>query len=219
MNILHLTLQKNSVSSLIITGGLPMSLPNKEEVKNHLSKIEPDIHQIVLGAWKDWQDSTESKRARFPRTRANIVWDRMIDRALDLFARFKEIKVVTYQNQTYSFIINDSVLFRFKKGNPKGLSQNYPTQLALAFHDHAQKLLFKGIEYSRVEIVYILNELETQIKNIQVIARNKNQILWGYNIQKPQNNIDELPIKTQLQPTSSQIRAKKQIKETLTKNE
>ena len=197
-----------------------MSLPNKEEVKNHLSKIESDIYHIVSGAWEDWIDSTESKRARFPRTRANIIWDRMIDRALDFAARFPGIKVINHQNQTMSFVINNSVLFRFKKGNSKGLSQNYPTQLALAFHDHAhQQLLFRGIEYSRVEIVYILNSLETKIKNIQVIARNRNQVLWGYNIQKPQNYISALPIKTQPKQAFSQIKAKKELKKTLTKND
>ncbi len=198
-----------------------MHLPNKDEVKRHLNKIESDIYHIVSGAWKDWLESTESSRFRYTRTRANVVWDRMIDRAKDLFTDRPEIRTIDRYNQTASFVIDDSVLFRFKKGNSHGLSQNYPTQLALAFHDHDDPLLFDDCEYSRVEIVYILNDLETKVENIQVIARNKKEILWGYNVLKPQSNIEELPVKAHPQPASSLVRAKKQkeeVAEALTKN-
>ena len=64
--------------------------------------------------------------------------------------------------------------------------------------------------------------IETKINDIQVIARDKNQILWGYNIIKPQDNIEELPIQAQPQPATGLVKAKRQaeekVSETRTKN-
>ena len=79
------------------------------------------------------------------------------------------------------FLIRDTVLFRFKKADGTGRSSNVTTQLALAFHDHDQDL-FGLPEVQRVEVVYKLNRLETQIVDICVVARNGDQIAWEYSL-------------------------------------
>ena len=79
------------------------------------------------------------------------------------------------------FLVRNTVLFRFKKADETGRSSNVATQLALAFHNHEQDL--SGLpEVQRVEVVYKLNRLETQVDDICVVARNGDQIAWEYSL-------------------------------------
>ena len=170
-----------------------MIVPNKDEVKSVLKPVESDLFKIVHGAWQDWLQSSEVERVRFPRTRANIVWDRMIDRALEVLPSKPGIRIM-YHYQTVSFVVDDKVLFRFKKGDEKGLSRNFPTQLALAYHDHSTNIgLFGPVELLRVQVVYVLNHLETDIQDVLVIGRNGSKVVWTYGIMPRFDAIEELP--------------------------
>lgn len=170
-----------------------MYIPNKDEVEGVLKPIESDLFKIVHGAWQDWLQSSEVGRARFPRTRANIVWDLMIDRALEVLPSKPGVRFI-YHPQTVSFIVDDKVLFRFKKGDEKGLSRNFPTQLALAFHDHNTNIgLFGPLELLRVQVVYILDKLKTSIEDVLVVARNRNKVVWTYGVMPQFDAIEELP--------------------------
>lgn len=172
-----------------------MAEPIKEDVERTLKRIEPELFKIVQGAWGDWQEMSEKWRTTFPRTRANWVWDRMINRAYSVFSQGTGIKFIEQFN-TVSFIIDNNVLFRFKKGDIKGISHNYPTQLALAYHNHDEMLFFPDMDLSRVEVVYALNENQTQteIERICIVARKRNQILWAYDIKPQVIAIEEIPI-------------------------
>jgi hypothetical protein len=163
-----------------------VTAPIRDDVEKVLKRIEPELYEIVKGAWQDWLESSEVGRTRFTRTRANLVWDRMVDRAFEKFSQDPNIAYII-QFHTVKFIVGNHVLFRFKKGDLKGLSHNFQTQLALAFHDH-NTLLFG--DFARVEVVYVLNELETQIKRVCVVARNNDTVLWVYDIM-PQNAVIE----------------------------
>ncbi len=114
------------------------------------------------------------------RSRANFVWEQIIERANAALVEHDAVHVID-DNETMKFLIRDSVLFRFKKTDETGRSSNIATQLALAFHDHEQEML--GLpEVQRVEVVYKLNRLETQIDDICVVARNGDQIAWEYSL-------------------------------------
>ncbi len=157
-----------------------MSTPIRDEVEPILKPFEPHLCEIVLGAWEDWMESSEAERYLFPRTRATIVHDRMVDRALRLLPSLPGINYIE-RDQTVSFILDDQVLFRFKKGDSSGLSRNFPTQQALAFHDH-QRSLFGPLEWIRVEVVYVLNRFKTCVENVFIVARDGSKIAWLYDI-------------------------------------
>jgi hypothetical protein len=156
-------------------------VPDQNEVENCLKRIESELYNIVHASWNDWLQSTEFGRTRFARTRANIVWDRMIDRALNLLPDLQDVQYIKLPNTVF-FIANNTVQFRFKKGDAKGLSSNYPTPQAIAYHDHEQILLPFLKDLIRVEIVYLLNKTESYVENVFVVARNRNNIAWHYNI-------------------------------------
>lgn len=77
-------------------------------------------------------------------------------------------------------------------GDGSGISRNIETQLSLAFVDPQQSL--PGIpDLDRVDVVYELNALETQVANISVVARNCERVAWQYSIY-PRADDDRSPI-------------------------
>ncbi len=157
-----------------------MATPTKEDVLNVLQDVEYDLYNIVTGAWRDWLECSEFGRTRFSRTRANIVWERMIDRAYQALTGFPNIEFIERNNTVY-FVVNSRVLFRFKKGDIAGLSNNYPTQTALDFHDHNTPL-FDDIFFSRVEVVYALDKSELQVEKVFIIARDGEKVIWDHEL-------------------------------------
>jgi hypothetical protein len=161
-------------------GGLSLKAPIESEVKEILKPIESALAQIPLGAWQDLLESSEFGRIRFTRTVANLVWDRMIDRAFNAFSQNPSIGYII-RHHTVLFTMDNRVLFRFKKGDCKGLSHNFQTSLALAYHDHTIPL-FGDMNLTRVEVVYVLDEMETSIDRVCIVARDGADILWAYDI-------------------------------------
>jgi hypothetical protein len=165
--------------------------PSKDKVQQVLKRLEQELYRIVRGAWQDWIQVSQLKTTKFSRTRANWVWDRMIYRACEAFSEDLGIRCVERFNSA-SFIVDNDVLFRFKKGDFKGLSHNVQTQLALAFHDHSITL-FDDIDFMRVEVVYVLNQLETQIERVCVVGRDKADVIWAYDIVPHRGTVEEIP--------------------------
>ena len=170
-----------------------MGLPIESDVRRIFSRIIPILLTIGRGAWQDWLTSSEAGRTRFSRTRAAVVWERMIDRAITAFDAIPGIRHIE-KFQTVSFIIDDYVLFRFKKADSNYLSRNIQTKLALAFHDpNARFPYFENMDFIRVEVVYILNKLETELQGIYVVARQGRKTLWHYDIGVPEATAKEFP--------------------------
>jgi hypothetical protein len=159
-------------------------VPPENEVKEILRQFHNLIYDIIESAWQDWLESSEFPRTRTSRTRANIVWEQMINRATEVFANNPDVRIRQHNN-TFSFIFREKVLLRFKKCDDRGYSANYPTQMALAFHDHEhdQLNLFDFGDYYRVEALYVLDELQLEVDHVLIQARNNSHKAWEYEIQ------------------------------------
>jgi hypothetical protein len=120
------------------------------------------------------------------------VWEQIIDRANFAFAEEPGVHIIDGQ-ETFKFLVDGSVLFRFKKGDDAGVTANIPTQIALAFHDHEQDL-FGLPEVNRVEVIYQLNMLETEIVDVLVVARDGNAIAWSYSLLDSGEGVVPLPM-------------------------
>lgn len=169
-----------------------MPIPNKEVVQPILDCIRAEIVEVILGGWSDWQESGRNGVWRCKRSRAGYVWEQIIERAHNLFDSESGIKILD-GTETFKFLVNDVVLFRFKKANERGISSNIETQLAMAFHDHEQDL-FGLPEVQRVEVVYKLNALETEIRDICVVARENDRVVWEYSLLDTEESVVQLPI-------------------------
>jgi len=169
-----------------------MSFPEKSVVLPVIEEFADDISDIVLGGWRDWIKSDQVSVWRCKRSRANFVWEQMIGRAHAAFSDLHDVHIIE-GNETFTFLLCDQVLFRFKKGDEQGLSSNIPTQQVLAYHDHDQDL-FGLPAVSRVEVVYTTNKLETEIADILVVAREEGKVMWTSSLLKRKDNVIELPV-------------------------
>lgn len=157
-----------------------MPIPSETTVRPILDEIREHVVSAIREAWEDWLASDFNGVWRCKRSRANFVWEQIIERANNALLEHDAVHVID-GHETMKFLVRDIVLFRFKKADETGRSSNVATQLALAFHDHEQDL-FGLPEVQRVEVVYKLNRLETQIDDICVVARNGDQIAWEYSL-------------------------------------
>lgn len=176
-----------------------MNLPVKEEVRETLQRFESKLHKVVTTGWQGWLNSSEFGRAVFiPRLRANIVFDRMIEKAIELFKDDSGVRFVR-AHETMYFVIDEKVKIRFKKGDETGLSSNIPTQTALSYNDHEcsdDENLFGEKDPSRVEVVYTLDrKTQTSIEKVWIVARDKKKKIWFYDIMPQQTGVVELPTK------------------------
>jgi hypothetical protein len=169
-----------------------MPIPNEATVRPILDEVRDRIVSAIQEAWDDWTESDYKGVWRCKRSRANFVWEQIIDRAHGALLDHDAVHVID-GNETMKFLVRDTVLFRFKKADETGRSSNVATQLALAFHDHEQSL-FDLPEVQRVEVVYKLNRLETQIDDICVVARNGDLIAWEYSLLEAGEAVIPLPM-------------------------
>jgi len=157
-----------------------MQTPNQTIVRQHLKPYEATLKKIILNAWEEWKVSPEYPRTRYKRTQACVVFERIVEGALEHLSFDARIHIEE-KHESVTFLVDDTVLFRFKKANEQGMSSNYPTQLAMAYHDHEQDL-FGLPEVQRVEVTYVLNQLQTEVDRILVVGRLKNAVSWQYDI-------------------------------------
>jgi hypothetical protein len=96
------------------------------------------------------------------------------------FASDRGIHIIAGQETSY-FLVEDRLLFRFKKGDTCGLSSNIETGQALAFIEPEAPLI-ELPDVARVDIAYIVNPLQTLIQSLLVVARDGDRALWSYSI-------------------------------------
>lgn len=169
-----------------------MPFPTQEAVRPVLDEIRAELVAVVRGSWDDWMESRYVGVWRCKRSRANFVWEQMIERAHRAFLEMGFVHIIE-GIETMKFLVSDEVLFRFKKADESGRTSNIATQLALDFHDH-DKDLFGLPTVQRVEVVYKLNRLETAVQDICVVARDGDQIVWEYSLLDAEDVVVPLPL-------------------------
>ncbi|MEM1105758.1 MAG: hypothetical protein AAGH87_05155 [Pseudomonadota bacterium] len=169
-----------------------MPAPNEDDVKRVLEPYSGIIVSIMRRAWEDWLNSGYAATWEFARARANYISAQMAFYAREAFEDEPGIYIVE-KDETLKFLADDRVVFRLKKADEAGLTANIPTQQVLAYHDHDQNML--GLpEVQRVDAVYILNTLETDIHDIFVVARDGKQLAWTYSLLDGAEGVVALPL-------------------------
>lgn len=168
-----------------------MPAPNEDDVKPVLEPYADIIVSIMRRAWADWMGTEYVATWEFKRGRANFISAQMAHYAREAFADEPGIYIVE-EDETLKFLAGDQVLFRLKKADEAGLTANIATQRELAYHDHNQNM-FGMPEIQRVDAVYILNTLETDIHDILIVARDGKQLAWTYSLLDSVEGIEALP--------------------------
>lgn len=175
-----------------------MALACEAEVRNILSGVEPALLDIVRGAWDDWKQSPHKAQLRYPRTRANLVHEFMVQRAVRAFDGDPDIHII-HQDETAKFLFQRQLLVRLKKGDANCLGCNIETQAVLAFTD--PQMTIPGLpDVQKVDIFYVLNSIETEVDWIAVTARDNGTRLWTYDIED-RRTAPVLPLPQPQQPS------------------
>ena len=169
-----------------------MMRPDEDLVRAVLEPFEYGIYQAIYGAWKDYHELGLGGRLLFPsRSRACLVYDFMVNRFISTFADDAKVRVIR-RDETVKFVIADQVVLRLKKADDRGLGSNIPTQASLDFVGQQYEL--PGIpDVHKVEVVYQLNFIQTQIDKVVVVARDGDERLWDYVI-APTTTADIIPL-------------------------
>lgn len=146
---------------------------SKAEVERLLWPYFDVMVRAVTDAWDRWLRSEERQRWMFDRERANYIFGHIAANAVEMFDDKPSVQIVR-KDETLLFIVDRALVFRFKKADSGYMSRNVPTQQALAYH--AEEALFDDLD--RVEVVYLINDLGTAIKDVCVVARAESRVLW-----------------------------------------
>lgn len=154
-----------------------MPRPIEADVRTLLAPREGAITQVVLDAWGRWWRNPE-RPTLYRRTRACLVHNYIMNAAPAAFTADRGVHLIQRQETIY-FLIERRLLMRFKKGDEQGLSSNIETQASLAFVDPTEPLIDLP-DVARVDIAYVLNQLETVVHQVAVVARDGDRKVWSY---------------------------------------
>lgn len=183
-----------------------MAIPDEEVVRAVLARDDRDVacRQAVEVAW-DAVVTEYPNRAWYRRkstTRA-LIWEHSIDNAVSAFNGKQGARIIQ-ENDTYSFLFDDSVLLRYKKATIQLISSNYPTISASLFHQHEPDL-FGHLGLHRVEVVHVFNRFETAIDWIGVVARQGKEVLWSFELRAGDRVVLPLPKNDALRPAADTV--------------
>lgn len=165
-----------------------MPFITREQAEIKVGPYFNDLEKIVHSAWGDWLNSELSSQMQHKRVRANYVWNQLIAHAKRQFYGQNQVHVETYANWD-GILFDGNIFVRMKKASKNLYSSNYPTQAALAFHDQIQDI-FGGV--ARLELVYVLNQSETEIERITLIQRNNSNVGWMIDLLKDSTNTQNI---------------------------
>jgi hypothetical protein len=156
-----------------------MPLPLRDFVQQVLIENERagKIHRAVLRAWKATVEKyPERARWRRKSTFRGLFWEEAVRELATLTETDPDFKLAGHRD-TASFILEQSVLFRFKHANVALATANYPTPEAMDFDRHDVDLYgYQGMQ--RAELCYVLNEFETDIVWVGIAASADGNHLW-----------------------------------------
>ncbi len=158
-----------------------MPMADEQAVRAVLRHYEGILHNAFHGGWDDWRKLNLGGRLLFAaRSRACIVYDFIIQRVMTALAEDRTVRTIR-RDETVKLVFADTVALRIKKANDNGLGSNIRTQATLGFVQQQQEL--PGLSnLHKVEAVYVLNPLQTNIERVLVAARDGNVCLWSYDI-------------------------------------
>jgi hypothetical protein len=154
-------------------------MSDEDDVRSILTSVrEAKIYRAVKHAWADYMQD----RARYPRwarTRANMMFERLAIRLQEQFIDDPGIHF-TFHDETVKIVADQKLLARCKKADNRGLGHNVPTQANDLFCDQGSLSIVTA--FDKVEIVYVINSLGTEISKVLVQARDGEERLWTYEI-------------------------------------
>lgn len=160
---------------MVAFGGMPpLDRPTAESI---LSPILSKIQRCIEDAWKTWNAFYAPQHHILDaRARASIVYCHIVANAAAVFQGVPDV-TVGRKRGIFRLFIGSDIALRFKKARKNGTTSNIST--------HQQKLI--DLQLSIPEIlpgtmlngVYVLDELQREIKKIMVTHQMDGSVQWS----------------------------------------
>ena len=183
-----------------------MPTPSEETVRRVLSINDRGIslRRVVEKAWLATKNNYPDRAWwRRKSTQAHLVWEHCVNFAIEAFENDEGVQTVNHHD-TVSFVVDDTVLLRFKKADIKLQTKNYPTLLATLFHEHEIDL-FGHEGFHRVEVAHVFDRFGTEVYWIGIVARAKGQLLWHFELGAGGAAVETLPLPDTLAPAANRV--------------
>lgn len=183
-----------------------MPTPDEETVRRVLAHNDRDVRMRsrIEKAWEDLK-AKYADRAWWRRkstTRA-VMWENSVHGVLDEVGNDAGIRPIAHDD-TVSIIADDLVEIRLKKAALSLFTSNFPTRLAGLFHQHDADL-FGHTGHHRVEVVHVFNRFQTALDWIGVVAREKSEILWKFELPRGGASVVALPPVVPVAPAADTV--------------
>ena len=176
-----------------------MSYPTAEEVYRVLERYEQPLMSVHLKAWDRLVSNTAWPTLVFQRTGSSMMHDFIVQEAAAALDEMPGIRRIAH-DKSVRYLVDDKVLFRFKRGTPSGLGSNIDTQANDDFIDAEVDLL--GIPAIwKVELLWYSNRLRTKLDRVEVSSRDHKRRLWSYALGS-EPDVVSLPFDLPVAPTA-----------------
>jgi hypothetical protein len=184
-----------------------MPIPDETVVRRVLEKNDRDrrIRLCIERAWEDLKNKyTDRATWRRKSTTRAVMWEHSVEAVLAELGDDNGIKPIPH-NDTISFVADDTVFFRLKKAATSLITANVQTPLASLFHRHDAEDLFGHIGYQRVEVVHVFDRFQTALDWIGVVARERNRVLWQFELPQGGASVVTLPQPDAIKPAADSV--------------
>lgn len=160
------------------------------------------LYRIGAFPFETYQRDYPNQALHTPRTRANILYDLMVNQARVEFRGIRGAAIVDPPSGVVLLDIEQRAIIRFKKLDDDSLPRNYPTTAAKDW-DMGEDL--PGIPSSpqRLTLGYRLNRLQTAIQSVLVSNTLAGRLLYDIILDEPDEGIIVLPDSGSGSPSSN----------------
>ncbi|MBL4645398.1 MAG: hypothetical protein COA52_07455 [Hyphomicrobiales bacterium] len=175
----------------------------KEKAQDIWSPHHDRIIRVIESAWAEYialkQCRLENGFAPllYSRTKSNDIFDAIARYAFEEFGSDEKFMLRT-EAQTFK-IFHSNCCIRFKKSGTNLLGNNIPTQAAMAFAEADGQLPNMPPNTAKLEIVWVANDIFTELESIHILARDGDTLLWEYPIDRADDK--EIVINIPTSPT------------------
>jgi hypothetical protein len=157
--------------------------------------IDPHKERLFkIGAipFERWQTEYPNFAVHTARTRANALYDLMVQQARIEFRGIRGSVIIDTRDGVTLLEIDEKVLIRFKKLDDDSLPRNFPTERAKDY-DMGEEL--PGIPSSpqRLSLGYRLNRLQTEVKDVLISNSLGGRLLYDIILEEPKEGIAIVP--------------------------
>ena len=183
-----------------------MAIPDEKVVRDVLTR-----HDRGMLCGKAVEDAWTTVKSDYPNlawyrrksTRRALVWEHSVQNAISALSDAPGVAIIQ-KNDTRSFILDDTVLLRFKKASLRLLSSNYPTLSSLLYHRHEADL-FGHEGYHRVEVVHVFDRIESNLDWVGVVGREGWTPLWNFELPSGGAVVKPFPETPTLRPAADRV--------------